>query len=99
FLLHLSRSTPTDLMFRTTWSLDSSKPIYRQRSLLRHAASTKEAASVVFPLPAVPVTSTLDPRKYPLPSIISSKSSTPEDTRSFDTACCKWSDVNGKIDM
>ena len=51
-----------DRMLRTSWCSDSSKAKYRQVSPRRQAASTKCAAMLVLPVPAVPETSTLVPR-------------------------------------
>ena len=52
----------TDLRFRMIWSGDSSKETNRADSPRAQAASTAEAANVVFPVPAVPLTSTVEPR-------------------------------------
>ena len=49
-------------MFRAKGSRASSNAKYRLRSPLRQAASTKCAARLVLPVPAVPDTSTLLPR-------------------------------------
>jgi len=43
----------------------------------------KFAARLDLPVPAVPVTSTLLPRKNPFPSIISSRAAIPVDTLSL----------------
>ncbi len=59
---HGCRSMPTDRMFLTIWSGDSSKAKYRQRSPRRHAASAKCAEMVVFPVPAVPEIRMLEAR-------------------------------------
>ena len=59
---HRPRSMPTDLRLRTIWSGDSSKETNRADSPRAQAASTAEAASVVLPVPAVPVTRTVEPR-------------------------------------
>ena len=58
-----SRSMPIERMLRMIWLGDSSNAKYRQRSPRRQAASTKCAARLVLPVPAVPETSTLLPRK------------------------------------
>ena len=53
---------PTERMLRMIWSGDSSKETNRADSPRAQAASTAEAASVVLPVPAVPLISTVEPR-------------------------------------
>ena len=48
-----------DRMLRTNCPADSSKAMYKTRSPRRQAASTKWAARLVLPVPAVPETRTL----------------------------------------
>src|SRR5499426_3157926 len=65
----------------------------------RQAALTKCAARLDFPVPAVPETKILVPRKYPLPPSMVSKRGTPLETRSEEALCCKPTDVMGKTEM
>jgi hypothetical protein len=55
------RSIPTEAMLRMISASDSSNAKYIARSPRLHAASQNCAASVVLPVPAVPLTSTVLP--------------------------------------
>ena len=57
-------------MLRTTFAGDSSNDTNSAGSPRSHAAAAICAASVVFPVPDVPLTSTVVPRYTPPPSII-----------------------------
>src|SRR5438552_3786145 len=93
-----SRSMPTDRMFRAIWVGDSSKAKYRQRSPLWLAASAKCDATLDLPVPAVPDTSTLLPRKNPFFPNIASNPATPVDRCALDAWCASPSDVIGSTE-
>jgi len=71
---------PMDRMLRIICASDSSKAKKTHRSLRRQAASTKEATTLVFPVPAVPERRMLLPLKYPFPPNIVSRRGMPVET-------------------
>ena len=68
-------------MLRTSFAGDSSNDTNSACSPRSHAAAASCAASVVFPVPDVPLTSTVVPRYTPPPSMWSSRG-TPVEMRS-----------------
>ena len=99
FPVQRSRSMPTERMLRTICVSDSSKAKYSVRSPRLHAALAKDAETVVFPVPEVPDTRMLLPRKQPFPPSISSSAGMPVLTRSRDAVCARPSEVIGSTEM
>src|SRR3954463_4872090 len=90
---------PIDFMFRMICSCDSSKAKKRHFSFLLQDASANEAAMLVFPVPAVPETSMLEPRKTPLPSSsISSRVGIPDVSFCEETEYVRSREVIGKTE-
>src|SRR5690348_9972287 len=82
-------------MLRRIWLGDSSKAKYKTRSLLEQAELAKAAAKLDFPVPAVPLISTLLPRKNPWPPIILSRLGTPVEILSVEAPWVNPSEVMG----
>ena len=94
-----ARSMPIEPMLRTIWLGDSSKAKYSTRSPRPQAATANDAARLVLPVPAVPATSTLLPRKKPWPPSIASRPTRPLETRSLEAWCCSPTEVMGSTEM
>jgi hypothetical protein len=73
-------------MLRMIWLGDSSNAKKRTRSPRRAAAAAKLAATLVLPVPGVPVSRMLPPRKKPRPPSIASRRGIPLEIRSGDTS-------------
>ena len=86
-------------MLRMIWLGDSSNEKKSTRSPRRAAAWAKLAATMVLPVPGVPVSRMLLPRKNPRPPSIASSRGMPVAIRSFDTLWFSPSEVMGSTLM
>src|ERR1035438_2440541 len=82
-----------------TWSRDSSKPKYKARSPRSQAAVRKVNARLDLPVPGVPDTRMLLPRKKPCAPNMPSRSGTPVEILSDDARCVSPTDEMGSTEI